>query len=200
MLVYSSNPTSSVVSRISISIVSSISISTIIQVKMSSSKNSSSSKQNRRTTVWKTCSTSGVPESWPCGIGDAFHQAKSSRHQKAAKRRQGTQIRRSKNSNGAFVNYSSISSWWLTQQYVLVLRVLLCRPVYPFRDHYISLIMSVTHIMYPLLHNAVPHRLSSHDIYYSFHSHSTDHAFTFPCSRPLILHKLITLTTNISPS
>ena len=54
--------------------------------------------------------------------------------------------------------------------YVLILRVLLYRPVYPFRDRYILLIMSVTHIMYPLLPNAVSHRLSSHDIHNSFHS------------------------------
>ena len=101
---------------------------------------------------------------------------------------------------------SSEGGGTVTQQYVLVLRVLLCLPVYPFRDRYILLIMSVTHIMYPLLHNAVSHRLSSHDIHHSFHSphipltiHPHSHV-PIQCSHPLILYKLITLTTNISPS
>ena len=94
----------------------------------------------------------------------------------------------------------------VTEKYVLVQRVLLCRPVYPFRDRYMLLIMPVTHIMYPLLHKAVPYRLSSHDIHHSFQSphiplttHSHSHV-PIQCSHPLILYKLITLTTNMSQS
>ena len=96
---------------------------------------------------------------------------------------------------------SSEGEGTVTKKYVLVLRVLLCRPVYPFRDRYILLIMSVTHIMYPPLHNAVSHRLSSHDIHHSFHSPHiplTIHSHSHVCSHPFILYKLLQTSAHLS--
>ena len=51
-----------------------------------------------------------------------------------------------------------------------------------FTDAALSL-TSVTHIMHPPLHNALTHRLSSHET--SLITHFTHLTFTFPCSHTM---------------